>query len=643
MTQNKEDMNKSLGRLLRHLSLGMLVLALGILSICNLGSRKFSTGNISDLYDAFLVQEEEGGSYSLMGLDGEIIIKGVVGKDGVPEDNFIGCYNGIYGVKDPSGGYTLYKLGAKPHKLTDVEYEYVGFAAEGVIPVEQEDGAPLVLSTKDGKPLFEVKEYKGTSISLIGNNFYGGINYYAVAERTSGVPPQYLYGFINTKGEFLTAPIYRSISRSVENDKVYGILPSDEETRKIEVLNNKGKVLFSTTTRITEIGRNFVWSKYEWNIVLGKDRCVIGNKIFDLKGKTVGRLPGKSIVQSVGSQDYILAREGDDVWYLLDKDGNEVNTIRNAIMVFFDTSGKNYVVAENLDRSGEDVLTAYTIKGNKSVYEVSGGLYTPLKNGKFLLLQDSDYVMYDAKGKEIRGKYFSSIDYTYTWFFDDVEIPPSMQIDNTHYKFTGRLEATFKEIFGNASGDANWVEGVTGKTPKQLTNYLFASDDAFSTKRSNVVTHVYFDITYPSFGMPGEAFRKYIFTEDISEFDLDELKFRANPNAKLLMIDMGCCYASYEYETPLMIVENYDKKLMKAFAKYFDSKLKMREDATTFEAMLKSNSWSQLGLATKRDKAYEAAFFSSPSKNYGYLVFLYLKHMELIAVDKALNQKMLKQ
>lgn len=633
-------MNKSLGRLLRYLSLGMLVLALGILSSCNLSSGKFRCGNISDLYDAFLVQEEEGGSYSLMGRDGEIIVKGVAGKDlNSYDDDFIGCYDGIYGIKDSSGGYTLYKLGAEPQELTDVLYEYVGYAADGVIPVQQEDGAPLVLSAKNGKPLFEVKEYKGTPISLIGNNFYGGINYYAVAKRTSGVPPQYLYGFINTKGEFLTAPIYRSVSMSTENDKVYGILPSDEETAKLEVLNNKGKVLFSTTTRITE--------EEEWKIVLGKDRCVIGDKIFDLKGKTVGRLPGKSIVQSIGSQDYILAREGDDVWYLLDKDGKEINTIRNAMKVFFDTTGKNYVVAENFDRSGEDVFTAYTIKGNKSVYEVSGDLYTPLKNGKFLLNQSSDYVMYDAKGKEIRGKYFSSIEYnTYTWSFDDFDFPPIMHIDNTHYKFTGRLEATFKDVFGNASGDANWVEGVTGKMPKQLTKYLFVSDDeaneAFSTKSSNVIRHIYFNITYPSFGMPGGAFRRYVFTEAISEFDPDELKFRANPNSRLLMIDMGCCYASYDYEIPLMLVKGYGKKLMKAFAKYFDSKLKMKEDPATFEAMLKSNSWSQLGLVAMRDKAKDAAFFSSPSKKYGYLVFLYPKSMELIAVDKALNQKMLK-
>lgn len=80
------------------------------------------------------------------------------------------------------------------------------------------------------------------------------------------------------------------------------------------------------------------------------------------------------------------------------------------MVVLFDTTGKNYVVVENLNRSGEDVVfTAYTIKGNKSVYEVSGSLYFPLKDGKFLLRQSSDYVMYDAKGKEICGKYFSDV------------------------------------------------------------------------------------------------------------------------------------------------------------------------------------------------------------------------------------------
>lgn len=632
-------MYKSHGRLLRHLSLGMLVLALGILSSCNLSSGKFSTGNISDLNDAILVQEEPGGPYSLMGLDGEIIIKDVVSSPNdfaTGLDDFIGSYDGIYGVKDPSGGYTLYKLGAKPEKLTDAVYELVGLAAEGVIPVQQEDGAPLVLSTKDGKPLFEVKEYKGTPVSMIGNTFYGGINYYIVEKRTSE-GPQYLYGFINTKGEFLTEPIYRSVSTSVENDKVYGILPSDEETVKLEVLNNKGKVLFSTTTRITE----------DWNMALGKDRCVIGDKIYDLKGEVVGRLPSKSALKLIGPQDYILAY-GDDVWYLLDKDGEEVTTIRNASWIFFDTTGKNYVVTEDLDRDGESIFTAYTIKENKKVYEVTGKRvlsYIPFKDGKFLLQQGSDYVMYDAKGKEIRGKYFSNV--VYPWSFDGINYALIKEIYNTHYHVTERLEATFRDVFGDASGDANWVERVIGKTPKQLENYLFETDYeadyAFSSRSGNVVSNDYFEIVYPSFGMRDKADRSYVFTEPISKFDPDVLEFRANPNSKLLMIDIACCYASEENDYEWMIVDGFHKILMKAFAKYFDSKLKMKKDATTFEAMLKSNSWSQYQIGAKRDEAKEAAFFSSPSKKYGYLVFLYQDYMELIAVDKALNQKMLKQ
>lgn len=389
-------MNGYHGRLLRHLSLGVLVLALGILSSCNLGGEKFSRGNISDLNDAILVQEEPGGRYSLMGLDGEIIVKDMVSSS----DGFIGSCDGIFGVKDPSGGYTLYKLGEKPQRLTDAVYEFVGFAAEGVIPVQQEDGAPLVLSTKDGKPLFEVKKYKGEPVSMIGNNFYGGINYYAIVNQAPGA--YLLYGFINTKGEFLTEPIYESVSQTARTDKVYGVLPSaDGETQQVEVLNNEGKGLFSTTIRTTEVQ----------NIVLGKDRCVIGDKIFNLKGEAVGRLPGESIVICIGPRDYIIAFDG-DAWYLLDKDGQEINTIRKVQSVFFDTTGKNYIVIKNSGSSEDFDLTAYTIKGNKRVYEVTGNSFTFLKDGKLLLKQGSNYVMYDAKGKEIRGKYFSEIIFT---------------------------------------------------------------------------------------------------------------------------------------------------------------------------------------------------------------------------------------
>lgn len=386
-------MNSSHGRLLRHLSLGILVLALGILSSCNLGSGKFSRGDISDLNDAILVQEEPGWRYSLMGLDGKIIVEDVVSNS----DDFVGCYDGIYGIKNLSGGYALYKLGEKPQKLTDAVYESVGFAAEGIIPVQQEDGAPLVLSTKDGKPLFEVKEYEGAPVIGIGNNFYGGINCYVVENRTSEWP-QYLFGFINAKGEFLTNPIYEAVSNVTENDKVYGVLPSEGETRKVEILNNKGQVLFSSKT-LTE---------KELTILLGKERCVINDKIFNLKGEVVGRLPGESVVMCIGPRDYILAREADDdVWYLLDKDGEEVTTIRNTFGVLFDTTGKNYVVAEQSNKDA--VYTAYTIKENKKVYEVSGDDLAYLKDGELLLKQGSNWFVCDAKGKEVREKYFSGI------------------------------------------------------------------------------------------------------------------------------------------------------------------------------------------------------------------------------------------
>lgn len=183
-----------------------------------------------------------------------------------------------------------------------------------------------------------------------------------------------------------------------ENDKVYGVLPSDGETRRVEILNNKGQVLFSTKTR----------TEKELTIVLGKERCVINDKIFNFKGEVVGRLPGESIVYCIGPRDYILAY-GDDAWYLLDEDGKELTTIRNALVVLFDTTGKKYLVVEQPDRDENFVYTAYTIKENKRVYEVTGSLYSPLKGGKFLLKQGSDFVMYDAKGKEIQGKYFSKI------------------------------------------------------------------------------------------------------------------------------------------------------------------------------------------------------------------------------------------
>ena len=183
-------------------------------------------------------------------------------------------------------------------------------------------------------------------------------------------------------------------------------------------------MLFSTTIRITE--------EEGWN-ALGKDRCVIGDKIFNLKGEAVGRLPGESIAVCIGPRDYIIAFNG-DAWYLLDKDGEELTTIRNAFLVLFDTTGKNYIVSEQSNRDGVYIYTAYTIKENKKVYEVSGDELAYLKDGKLLLQQGSDWVVCDAKGKEVRGKYFSEIIFPEALYGLPV-LDPLELIMNTHEPF----------------------------------------------------------------------------------------------------------------------------------------------------------------------------------------------------------------
>lgn len=610
----------------RRRTLAIVALALTLtITGCKMGSTEKSS--VLDAVSGMLVQEKIGGRYSLIDLDGNVMVEDEYDLSQSQTQISI-ISDGIYGLKTSDEGYTLYKVAKTPQRLSSQSFTAVGIASDGVIPVQQNSGAPLVLSTKDGSVLFEVNEYSGSMVEEIGDNFFGGVNYYAVKDK-SGY--KMLYGLINSKGEYVTKPVYSKII-GAKHDKVIGVLPSENYDRMdIEVLSSKGKLLFSTTLPGSA------------SVLIGESIIVGDDKIFDLKGNVVKRLPAHTIAFSIGGNDHILVvdQSGNEA-SIINKKGETIFSIRHLAYATFDRTG-NHVIAGESGQGDEMLFTIYQAKDGKELFSGSGSDIISLRGGKFLLRQRNEYVLFDAKGSEVKDRYYSEIVSPYRGI-NYLTGYSNGSIKNTYYPLAEKVKETLDCLLLPAEK----YNEIAGQRPDKIWDYLYETDyeaeEAFSEESGTQVENSYFELTPMAFGNNAKTEPRRIFTfnSKITEFDIDEYEYKVNPNARLLMVNTACQLSDEDVHDIQGINEGY-QSLMNEIEKYVSSNMGLKRDDNKLKSMCGNRTWDRYYIGSRVKATKSSALFTSPQQKFDLLVYLYDNGIELISITSELNDQILSQ
>ena len=250
--------------------------------------------------------------------------------------------DGMFCVKNSDDKYEIYTAEKKPKQIGE-EYLYVGQFSNGLAPVVEKDSRINYIN-KEGKSIFELTKYKDAPI-VKAEPFYNGI---ALVETASGKG-----GAINTKGEFVVPPIYKSIYYAGDN-----ILCIQNDKDKVGYIDYKGKTLIEP--------------KYSYGYR------------FDKKGYAIVGLDNKSI--------------------LIDKTGKEIIKLKEG-MEFIGECIDESLIPYCLDNESYGYLN---LKGEKEI-KLSSNIKSPTSffNGYAIFKNsDGDYGTIDTKGEVvIRAKY----------------------------------------------------------------------------------------------------------------------------------------------------------------------------------------------------------------------------------------------
>ena len=250
--------------------------------------------------------------------------------------------DGMFCVRNSDKKYEFYTAEKKPKQIGE-EYLSVGHFADGLAPVVKKDSR-ITYINKEGKVIIELTKYKDDPI-IRAHSFKNGIAIIATASGKKGC--------INTKGEFVVPPIYKSVAYAGDN-----ILCIQNEKEKVGYINYKGKTL--------------VEPKYS------------DGYAFDSKGYALVEMDGKHI--------------------LIDKSGKELFKLKDDMKIIGDCSDDN-LIPYCLDNESYGYLN---LKGEKAI-KLSSNIKNPTSfyNGYAIFKNgDWDYGTINTKGDVvIRAKY----------------------------------------------------------------------------------------------------------------------------------------------------------------------------------------------------------------------------------------------
>lgn len=392
-------------------------------------------------------QEEEGGDWGLISIDGEVLYKEEFSKrpSAVVNDRFT--------VENEDGLYELYEpTKKKPTRVNKTDYKAIGLFNDDVTPAV-EPGKPIDVIDKDGKVKFTFDEVDGvpvTGMSVFCNGYavFQAGNKYGLVDTDGKVtiPAEYASLYLVSDGK---AVGIRAEKEKMKSMKDFGSEDKIEDKREASIMTPTGKELGSfKLSKIPKYGGCFASGvmagsvdkdgdeacglldeKGEWvvgpstkfrHINIGNDDDIYPNTsmrgnyvtfsnkdyekgVMDLEGEIVLRAKYEDLFFI--DDDLLAAKKKDDDGYIvIDLDGNEIiDDEYKDILPFFEGSDYCFVKDDDheyslMDRKGE------IKKKTPDIYEVSFGYGN--------LWVESDYVDFKTLVNELKITDKGILDFT---------------------------------------------------------------------------------------------------------------------------------------------------------------------------------------------------------------------------------------
>lgn len=312
---------------------------------------------------------------------GLINSKGDVKFDGEFKNDITLANHGAFFAKNNEGEWELYSLDEKTPKSISSGYVQAGAFLSEVAPVVKE-GEKITLINNKGEVMVTLDKAEGKPIKACGN-FNEGLAYIVTSEG---------YGMINTSGEVVVKPVYKSIS-ACQGGVIIGVNEKDN----IDFIDKTGKVTATISPEDLDLQTSYLTDGFfaakekktdRWGILdsNGKWKMDPTGKI-----KNIGEISGKQFIYS----------DNDDKAGVMNFDRKELIKASYNYLRFV-CGGDLIYAGEYLD--GDKVASLINLKGKILIENIKNGWANDLfPNAIFLSFShDGDFLMYNNKGKEIK-------------------------------------------------------------------------------------------------------------------------------------------------------------------------------------------------------------------------------------------------
>ena len=333
--------------------------------------------------DYIAFQEDDGGKWGLMDLNGNVILQPKF--DNMP----MSVINDCFSVYDSDGSfYTMYTLTEDGKAKKIGKFNDVGAYTGKYCPVV-DDNSNIKYIDKEGNKVIDLKKIKGKK-AVQAYNFFDGL---AMVKLENGK-----WGYIDENGEVAIPFKYYDAWNFNEGLAIVYLADPEEDGAKWSVIDTKGEVLFTKKFKdMTPDGFRFIDGKLD--VRLGSPNDETREAVINKEGEIVKKMKDECYVSSIHNNYFVIYNSNKEKYSMMNAEGETVikekyTTLNyNGKILVGSTDDEKYYV---LTMEGEKIKRLP--KGYAILFDPEYKNYdTRMLVGKY----DEGYVLVDEKGEEV--------------------------------------------------------------------------------------------------------------------------------------------------------------------------------------------------------------------------------------------------